>query len=231
MEHDTPRQNRTGHVCNTRNDQKWPWLGSHRPGQKTEPFPAPGSPERVFQSPSLAPSHRGCRLAAPILQLQMQTEVQGLYSSTATWGPGPSNPRSWWLSKGTPVGLTALSGREMRPKWTHLCGFTHGWEGLAKGGAPDKKPQVWVEWEGQSHKGEGLFPEQMDRGQKDRGGGKCQGEEAKVHSHHQGRRRACLETHSQGDWDQIPCPWDWHFPQRMPNGPDSWKGEESTKIT
>ena len=34
----------------------------------------------------------------------------------------------------------------------------------------------------------------------------ARGEEAKVHSHHQGRRRACLETHSQGNWDQIPCP-------------------------
>ena len=88
-------------------------------------------------------------------------------------------------------------------------------------------------WSGKVKVTEGRVcsPEQMDRGQKDRGDGRCQREEAKVHSHQQGRRRARLETHSRGDWDQLPCPRDWHFPQRTPTGPDFWKGEESTKIT
>lgn len=72
---------------------------------------------------------------------------------------------------------------------------------MTEGGVRDKKHRVWVEWEGQSHGRGRAIPgakgQQKRRGQKDRGGGRCQGEDAKVHSHqHTAERKQAWRAHS-----------------------------------
>lgn len=109
------------------------------------------------------------------------------------------------------------------------CGFTHGREALAKEESQIRSPSVGGVVK--VTEGEGLFSRVNGQGTKGQGRWQVPGEEAKVHSHQQGRGEHAWRP-TAGRLGPTPCPRDWHFPQRTPStGPDFWKGEESTKIT
>ena len=137
------------HVCNARNDQKWPWLCSHHPGQKTGLFPAPGHPECVFPIPLSLPltgaadwlrpscnsrckrKHTAClplqprgARAPPILDLDG-------WAKAHRWTLQPSAEGKWGPSEcGFVDSLTAEkdSPREEAQIRSHKC----GWSGKVK---------------------------------------------------------------------------------------------------